>query len=75
MRTILINTNEIESCWEKSDACFVKMTSGKIWIVNKYMKLSWKPNFIISTKAYILYKLSSVIELPLKTRGGNASGK
>lgn len=35
MKNILVNTNEIETCWEKQDACLVKMKSGKVWICKK----------------------------------------
>lgn len=35
MKKILIRPQEIESCWEKNDACFVKMKSGKVWICER----------------------------------------
>ena len=32
MNTVLISPAEIESCWEKNDACFIKTKSGKVWV-------------------------------------------
>lgn len=65
MKTILVNTNEIESCWEKSDVCCVKTTSGKVWLCEKiYFDKK------ISTKDYIkLQIIGVIIELPLLKKG------
>ena len=38
METILISPEDIESCWEKENACFVKMKSGKVWICKRFQK-------------------------------------
>lgn len=35
METILISPEDIESCWEKENACLVKMKSGKVWICER----------------------------------------
>ena len=37
MKKILLNVNEIESCWETQDVCFIKMNSGRLWICTKKM--------------------------------------
>ena len=37
MENVLISPSDIESCWEKSDACFVKMKSGKVWVCELYI--------------------------------------
>lgn len=65
MKTILINSKEIEACWEKSDACFIKTTSGKVWICEKqYIKYN------ISTKDYIKNQnMNTIIELPVLCKG------
>lgn len=38
MKKILINSQEIESCWQTADASFIKMKSGQLWIcqINTY---------------------------------------
>lgn len=36
MNEVIVNTNKIESVWEKDSVCFVKMTSGKVWICDEY---------------------------------------
>ena len=36
-KSILINVNSVENCWEKDDATFVEMKSGKIWICDIYV--------------------------------------
>lgn len=36
MNEVIVNTNEIESCWEKDNLCFVKMRSGKVWLCLPY---------------------------------------
>lgn len=65
MKTILINSNEIESCWEKIDACFIKTTSGKVWLCEK-MYFNTK----ISTKNFIkTQEVGKIIELPLLKKG------
>lgn len=59
MNKILVNPNDIESCWEKPDACMVKMKTGKVWICEKENTMQ------------IIYsnKKKNFVELPLK-RGG-----
>lgn len=37
MKNILLNVNEIESCWQTEDVCFVKMNSGRVWLCLKSM--------------------------------------
>lgn len=69
---ILINTNEVESSWEKPDACFVKMTSGKIWVCDKITNFDGKP---VPTKDYILQNPHSIIRVYLLSNGGAGYGK
>ena len=65
METILINPQEIESCWESKDVCFVKTKTGRVWLCCKEYPL-WG----ISTKAYILNNsLKQFLELPLAKKG------
>lgn len=66
MKTILINSKEIESCWESDDICFVKTTTGKVWLCQKDY-----PMFSISTFRFIQSKFGkqTLIELPLATKG------
>lgn len=35
MNEVIINTNEIESIWEKDNLCFIGMKSGKVWICDE----------------------------------------
>lgn len=65
MNTILINPTEIESCWEKNDACFIKTKTGKIWVCEKTISA-----ININTLKYIeCNKHQNLIELPLLKRG------
>lgn len=79
MKNILVSPSDIESCWEKNDACFVKMKSGKVWVCMKY--LYFEPNtldiHIINgkqiTKTLDLIKHlkdEKFIELPLQIKRG-----
>ena len=57
MEKILINPDNIESCWEQPDACMVKTKTGKVWVCEKEaMKL-------------LATNKKKLVELPLK-RGG-----
>lgn len=54
MNEVIINTNEIESVWEKDSLCFVKMKSGKVWLCDEYQIIptgvkTWK----VRTTEYI----------------------
>lgn len=40
MNEVIINTNKIESVWEKDNICFVKMISGKVWLCNCYKDIT-----------------------------------
>ena len=65
MNTILINPTEIESCWEKNDACFIKTKTGKIWVCEKKIGA-----INTNTLKYIeCNKHQNLIELPLIQRG------
>lgn len=72
METILICPADIESCWEKTDACFIKMKSGKVWICCKFIDVG-NPimmGYTTSTKDYILDNQDkTIISLPKKKRG------
>lgn len=78
MKKILVRPTEIESCWEKNDACFIKMRSGRVWICQK--EVSGIPDVnqtvpIISTLETILKcQNDDLIELPL-AEGGKHNGK
>lgn len=59
MDKIIVNPTDIETCWEKPDACMVKMKTGKVWVCEKS-----------STMELIMAnKQEKLVELPLK-RGG-----
>lgn len=66
MSKILIKTNQLESCWETTDVCFVKMKSGKVWICSLYTvtkkNLERTYNFIKAAKQ------NQIIELTLAKR-------
>lgn len=47
MKEIIINTNEIESIWEKDGICFVKMKSGKVWLCDEFAS---NPNSMTKTR-------------------------
>lgn len=63
MKNVMINTSLIESCWEKNDACLVKMASGKVWVLEKMI-------LGVPTRQFINSKPNEIVELPLK-RGAN----
>jgi hypothetical protein len=69
MKKILLNTKEIESCWEAKDVCFVKMNSGRVWVCNLYNinknKKERTYNFIKSASN------EEIIEIALATKEGN----
>ena len=77
METILICPADIESCWEKNDACFIKMKSGKVWICCKNIDVETGKmddyavfGYTTSTKDYILENQDkAIISLPKKKRG------
>ena len=58
MKNILLNVNEIESCWETIDICFIKMNSGRIWLCTK-------PMYKIVKGA----KKNEIIEVTLASKG------
>ncbi len=60
MDKIIINPADIESCWEKPDACMVKTKTGKVWICEKEETM----------KVILANKTEKFVELPLKKRGG-----
>lgn len=66
MKTILINSKEIESCWETDDICCVKTTTGKVWLCQKQY-----PMYNTSTFKFIKSKFNeqTLIELPLAQKG------
>ena len=76
METILICPADIESCWEKNDACFIKMKSGKVWICCRDIDVTTATGncvmmgYTTSTKDYILENQDkAIISLPKKKRG------
>jgi len=66
MKSILINSKEIESCWETNDVCFVKTTTGRVWLCQKKY-----PLYGVSTYQYIKSKFKelTMLELPLAQKG------
>lgn len=85
MEKILINPADIESCWEKNDACFVKTKSGKVWVCQKYL---YEPSTqsleihifedeqVTTTLGLIKHlKNEKLVELTLLTKRGGNSGK
>lgn len=71
MDTILINPAEIESCWEKEDACFVKTKTGKVWICDNKICIDIKNDYFIWTIDFILENMNKqMIKLPLKRSAG-----
>lgn len=78
MDKILISPAEIESCWEKNDACFVKTKTGKVWICVRDEFIEFGDSqFKIhkNTLQYISsHKDDALIELSL-LKGGNRNGK
>lgn len=59
MEKIIVNPADIESCWEKPDACMVKMKTGKVWVCEKEQTM----------QKILANKKEKLVELPLK-RGG-----
>lgn len=59
MEKIIVNPADIESCWEKPDACMVKMKTGKVWVCEKEHTM----------QTILTNKKEKLVELPLK-RGG-----
>ena len=73
MNEVIVNTNEIESIWEKDHICFVKMKSGKVWLCQEYKDITTFENnlvaggYSIKTKDYIAEKQGLVcLELVAK---------
>ena len=64
MRTVLINTKEIESCWESDDICFVKTNTGKVWLCTKKHSI-----YNVSTKEFIKNSNRHFVELTLADKG------
>ncbi len=63
MEKILVNPSDIESCWEKPDACMVKMKTGKVWVCEK------EYNSLPTIQHIQTQLVQTLVELPLK-RGG-----
>ena len=82
METVLINPAEIESCWEKNDACFIKTKSGKVWVCEQYVDIddftigdyAITGHTIPTTEFIINNQDKSIIRLPIRKRG-NGYGK
>lgn len=67
MDKILINPADIESCWEKPDACLVKTKTGKVWVCERSaIKMLVD---LMENKTH-----EKLVVLPLK-RGGVKHGK
>lgn len=64
MKTVLLKTAQIESCWETMDACFVKMKSGRVWICSLYRINERTYNFIKSSRQ------DQIIEVALAKKEG-----
>lgn len=64
MKTILIKPTEIESCWEKNDACFIRMKSSKVWVCEQ-----------IAYKQVKEKKDDGLIEIPLLDKRGGKYDK
>lgn len=41
MNEVIVNTQDIESAWEKDNICFVKMRSGKIWLCKQFFDVDY----------------------------------
>ena len=63
MKDILVSPSDIQCCWEKNDACLVKMKTGKVWVCEKERNNQITLEFILNSKK------ENLVELPLK-RGG-----
>lgn len=78
MKEIIINTQEIESVWEKEDACLVKMNSGKVWVCKKYKMIITNYETLvtkfISTMDYLNGK-QGLVRLTLLEQGVDKNGK
>lgn len=72
MNEVYVNTEEIESIWEKDDLCFVKMKSGKVWLCPQYTSLKNVETGSVLTELTIEYiqRNKGLIWLPLSTKGG-----
>ena len=78
MESVLISPADIESCWEKNDACFIKMKTGKVWICELYIDIETCKignyavgGYTASTKDFIIENQNkAIIKIPLKKRGG-----
>lgn len=67
MNEVIINTNEIESIWEKSNICFVKMKSGKVWICEEFIS---DPHSMTKTRTKdVLLRVSGLISVKLNGKG------
>lgn len=74
MEKVLVNPADIESCWEKPDACMVKMKTGKVWVCEKEYKSQPTIEHIKQGTKCLLHGdeiqiVQTLVELPLK-RGG-----
>ena len=71
MDKVIVNPADIESCWEKPDACMVKMKTGKVWVCERDVQEE-SGQFILNTNTIekiMANKKEKLVELPLK-RGG-----
>lgn len=77
MKRIIINTQEIESVFEKDDACLVTMNSGKVWVCKKnfieVMNFETNKKTVLSTIDYLKDKIG-LVQLTL-LEGVDKNGK
>lgn len=69
MGTILINPQQIESCWESKDVCFVKTKTGRVWLCSLIYPFPDKYGIIITTKEFLLKSKDTLVELVLAQKG------
>lgn len=66
MKFVLINTSEIENCWETKDACLITMKSGKTWVCSKNLTFNNKTH---STYSFIENTTKNKVSVPLISGG------
>ena len=71
MEKILVSPTDIESCWEKPDACMIKMKTGKVWVCEKEITQQENDLVLITNtmESILRNQKEKFVELPLK-RGG-----
>lgn len=65
--SILINANEIETCWQNNDVCFIRMKSGKTWVCEKETLID-NNNILVFNQVRDAMKMHSTITIPLKPK-------